>query len=517
MYIIQYRSSHRWRGMVLSLLSAAILMFGSAADTPVLAAAPAMKMTTEIPLSVTTPDKLDSSIGTLNFVDGFPTEATRHKVYDYLDTMRAVEVFLNSIPVASLIAVREGYKSVGVSGNTIGIFEQLMDSRSLFLTANTESIYAGAWLDLSNGPVVVESPPNTLGIVDDMWFRYVADLGNAGPDQGRGGRFLFLPPGYEGPVPEMGFHVFRSKTFNNVLIWRGFLVNDSPVPGVENIKQHAKIYPLSSIQNPPEQKFVDVSGKAFNTIHANDYSFFEEVNMAIQEEPEGSGDPELVGQLVAIGIQKGVPFEPDARMKKILTDAAAIGSAIARAHIFDTRDREAYLYENSYWKTAFVGGNHLFTYEDGGRRLDARTMFFYYATMVTPAMAAKIVGVGSQYALATVDSEGRALDGAASYKLTLPANVPAKDFWSIVAYDNQTRSMLQTDQQFPSLNSDRGVKINSDGSTDVYFGPEAPAGKESNWIQTIPGKGWNTILRIYGPLEAWFDQGWKPGEIVLQN
>ena len=132
-------------------------------------------------------------------------------------------------------------------------------------------------------------------------------------------------------------------------------------------------------------------------------------------------------------------------------------------------------------------------------------------------MAAKIVGVGSQYALATVDSEGRALDGAASYKLTLPANVPAKDFWSIVAYDNQTRSMLQTDQQFPSLNSDRGVKINSDGSTDVYFGPEAPAGKESNWIQTIPGKGWNTILRIYGPLEAWFDQGWKPGEIVLQN
>lgn len=478
-----------------------------------LARAQQMKMTTLIPEGITTPDKVQSSIGDLEFVDGFPTAATIQKSYDYLDTMRAVDVFLNSIPVASLIAMREGYKTVGVTGNTIGIFENLMDSKSLFLTANTESIYAGAWLDLSKGPIVVESPPNTLGIVDDMWFRYVADLGNAGPDQGRGGRFLFLPPGYDGPVPPMGFHVFQSKTYNNILIWRGFLIDDSPRPGVENIKKNAKIYPLSAIKNPPEQKFINLSGVVLNTIHANDYTFFEEVNMAIQEEPVGSGDPELLGQLAAIGIQKGVPFAPDERMKKILTDAAAIGSAIARAHIFDTRDREAYIFKNSYWKTAFIGGNHLFSYNDGGRRLDARTMFFYYATMITPAMANKMVGVGSQYALATVDSEGRLLDGAKTYKLTFPPNVPAKEFWSMVVYDNQTRSMLQTDQQFPSLNSERGVKLNKDGTTDIYFGPKAPEGKESNWIQTIPGKGWNAILRLYGPLQPWFDQSWRPGEI----
>ena len=510
-----YQPLNTARIKVMSLFAAATLMLGGVATTPGYAAPPVMKMTTEIPASITTPDKVHTSIGELSFVDGFPTDATIQKSYDYLDTMRAVDVFVNSIPVASLVAVREGFKSVGVTGNTIGIFQQLMDSKSLFLTPNTESIYAGGWLDLSKGPIVVESPPNVLGIVDDMWFRYVADLGNAGPDQGRGGRFLFLPPGYDGPVPAMGFHVFRSKTFNNFLIWRGFLVDDSPVPGVENIRKHAKIYPLAEIKNPPQQKFIDLSGVSFNTIHANDYSFFDEVNMAIQEEPVGSGDPELMGQLAAIGIQKGEPFEPNARMQKIMTDAAAIGSAISRAHIFDTRDREAYLYENSYWKTAFIGGNHLFTYADGGRRLDARTMFFYYATMITPAMAAKIVGVGSQYALATVDSTGLPLDGAKNYKLTLPADVPAKDFWSIVAYDNQTRSMLQTDQQFPSLVSGRGVKANADGTTDVYFGPAAPKGNESNWIQTIPGKGWNTILRIYGPLESWFDQNWKPGEIVL--
>ena len=501
--------------LVLLKLLLSSLSLGVVLSSSLLADAPKMKMTTDIPMSVTTPDKVETSIGTLEFTDGFPSKTTIQKSYDYLDTMRAVDVFLNSIPIASLYAMREGYKSVGVTGNTIGIFENLMDSKSLFLTPNTESIYAGAWLDLSKGPLVVESPPNTLGIVDDMYFNYVADLGNAGPDQGRGGRFLFLPPGYNGPVPAMGFHVYRSKTYNNLLIWRGFLVNDDPKPGVESMMKHAKVYPLAAIANPPKQKFVMMSGRDFNTIHANDYTFFEEINQAIQEEPAGSGDPELIGQLAGIGIQKGVKFAPDARMKKILTDAAVIGSAISRTLIFDTRDKEAYLYKNSYWKTAFVGGSHLFTYADGARRLDARSMFFYYATMITPAMTMKRVGVGSQYAMATVDSKGRPLDGAKSDKLTLPENIPAKDFWSVVIYDNQTRSMLQTDQRLPSINSERGVKTNKDGTTDLYFGPKAPKGKESNWIQTVPGKGWNVLLRLYGPLESWFDQSWRPGEIEL--
>jgi hypothetical protein len=480
----------------------------------VVAEASDMKMTTPIPEGITTPDVVSSSIGEFTFTDGFPTENTISLAYDYLDRMRGVEVFLNSIPIASLVAVREGMKSQGVTGNTIGIYESLMDSKSLFLTPNTESIYAMAWLDLSKGPVVVESPPNVLGIVDNFWFNYVADLGNAGPDQGRGGRFLFLPPGYDGPVPEMGFHVYQSETLGNILMWRGFLVDNEPDAAVASMKANTRMYPLAQMENPPEQEFIDLSGLAFNTIHANDYSFYAEVNEAIQEEPSGSLSPELAGQLAAIGIQKGKPFEPDERMQSILTDSAKVANAIARTLIFDTRDEEAYLYKGSSWKTAFVGGSHLFEYEDGGRRLDARSMFFYYATMITPAMARKIIGAGSQYALATEDGSGNRLDGAKSYKMVLPAGVPAKDFWSLVVYDNQTRSMLQTDQQFPSLNSNKGVQVNTDGTTDVYFGPEAPAGKESNWIQTIPGKGWSIILRLYGPLEPWFDKTWQPGEIV---
>ncbi len=225
-------------------------------------------------------------------------------------------------------------------------------------------------------------------------------------------------------------------------------------------------------------------------------------------------DSETLGLLASIGIEKGKPFSPDDRMKKILTESAAVANGIARSLSFNSRDKAVYQYENSYWKTPFIGGSHEFLV-NGVRLLDARSFFYYYATMVTPAMAMKMVGVGSQYSLATVDSRGKYLDGSKNYKLHFPKDVPAKDFWSICVYDNQTRSLLQTDQQYPSLNSDRGVKANKDGSYDLYFGPKSPEGKESNWIQTIPGKGWNVILRFYGPLESWFDQTWKPGEIEL--
>jgi hypothetical protein len=419
--------------------------------------------------------------------------------------------FLDSLPIASLYAMRAGLREVGAVNGTVGIFEELMDARTLFLTANTESVYAVTWLDLKDGPMVVESAPNTLGILDDFFFGHVTDLGNAGPDRGQGGKFLILPPGYEGEVPD-GYYTAKSRTFGNWLIWRGFLEDGDPQPAVANLKANIRIYPLAQRDDPPATGFVNLSGRSFNTIHANDLSFYEEVHAVIQEEPVDALDPEFLGLLAAIGIEKGRPFAPDARMTELLTDAAAVGNATARALVFRTRDPASYLFENSAWKTGFVGGSHEFE-ADGVRLLDGRSLFFYYATGITPAMSAKMVGVGSQYAGAMVDSEGRALDGGFTYRLRMPPDVPVKDFWSLVLYDNQTRSMLQTDQPFPSLNSERGVVANADGSTDVYFGPSAPEGKESNWIQTIPGKGWSVILRLYGPLEPWFDKEWQPGEI----
>ena len=464
-----------------------------------------------IPPSILTPERVETRLGPLTFFDGFPSAETVETVYDNLDFQRGVRAFLDGLPIASLYAMREGFREVGAVNGTVGIFEDLMDARTLFLTANTESVYAMTWLDLKDGPMVVESAPNTLGILDDFFFGHVTDLGNAGPDRGQGGKFLILPPGYEGEVPE-GYHTFTSRTFGNWLIWRGFLEDGDPQPAVANLKAHTRIYPLAQRDDPPATQFINLSGRSFNTIHANDITFYEEVDAVIQEEPVEALDPEFLGLLAAIGIEKGKPFAPDARMTEILNDAAAVGNATARAIVYSTRDPAAYLFENSAWKTGFIGGSHEFL-ADGARLLDGRSLFFYYATGITPAMAAKMVGIGSQYAGAMVDSKGRALDGGYSYRLRMPPDVPVKDFWSLVLYDNQTRSMLQTDQSFPSLNSERGVEPNADGSTDIYFGPSAPEGKESNWIQTVPGKGWSVILRLYGPLEPWFDKAWQPGEI----
>ena len=316
-----------------------------------------MKMTTDIPASILTPDTVETRLGTLNYFDGYPAPETVKKVYENLYFMRGVQAFLNTIPVASMAALREGMQDVGAVNGTVGIFEDLMDSKSLFLTPNTESIYAMTWLDLKKGPIVVESPPNVLGIVDDAWFHYVADLGNAGPDKGKGGKFLFLPPDYEGRVPE-GYFTFQSDTYGNFIIWRGFLVEGDPKPAVQSMKEHIHIYPLAQATNPLRQGFINLSGREFNTIHANDFHFYEEVNQVVQYEPTDGMDPETLGLLVSIGIEKGKPFAPDASTKIILEDAAAVGNATARAIVFDSREDEVFIFENSAWKTGFIGGSY---------------------------------------------------------------------------------------------------------------------------------------------------------------
>lgn len=466
---------------------------------------------------IVTPSVVETErLGTLNYFDGYPSEETVEKVFDNLDFSRGMETFLNGIPAASMHAMLEGFRGAGVDElGEIGIFESLMDSKSLFLTPNTESVYAISHIDLKSGPIVVESPPNTLGMINDMFFRYVADLGNAGPDRGLGGKFLVLPPTYNEEVPE-GYYVVQSPTYQNIVFWRGFLQNGDPKPAVESIKANTNMYLLSQAENPPKPVFIDWSGRRFNTVHANDFKFYEELNEVIQYEPSEAFEPQILGIFKSIGIEKGKEFNPDSRLKGILEDAVKVGNATARAISFSPRNKEIYLYPDSYWTISFIGGYKFQT--NNAREIDGRALFHYLATAVTPAMEVKMVGVGSQYTGTYKDSQGQYLDGSLNYKLTIPANPPVKDFWSIVLYDPQTRSMLETDNPYPSVNSElSGLEKNGDGSVDLYFGPKSPEGKEKNWIQTIENKGWFIILRLYGPLEPWFEKTWQPGEIELIN
>jgi hypothetical protein len=508
----------------------------------------------EIPPSIITPDRVDTRIGTLEFKDGVPDKATADKLFDNLDFTYAYRAFMDNMRGVSIQALRKGMRSIGVKDNEVLVFSELMDARSLFLTANADTIYVMGYLDLAKGPVVLETPPKFLGAVQDAWFRWVIDLGAPGPDRGEGGKYLIVPPGYSGELPDGGFFIARARTNGIVWFGRSFLENhQDPKPVVETIRRFTKVYPyepggmgtpiaeflagkakLGRITPPPPTVFHEGSGKAMNTIPPNDWSFYEMLDEVVQQEPATSLDPELMGPVAAIGIIKGKTFAPDMRMKKIMTEALAVANATSRSLFMSPRDPSWFYYPNSSWfNFLFLTGYEfetpipMITREgvrpfppSGYRTMDARTNFFYGITGITPSMAMRLPGIGSQYLLAVTDADKNYFDGAKTYKVTLPKGIPEENFWSFTLYDNQTRSMLDTPQRYPRAGSQSypspAAEPNPDGSTTVWFAPQQPAGvARGNWIQTMPGKGWFVILRLYSPLEPFFTKQWRLSEIEL--
>ena len=509
---------------------------------------------TEVPASITTPAAVETRFGTLAFPLGIPAEDTVTCVYEHFDYLHAIESFTNSLQAVSLYAMREGFRRGGVEDNQVLLFSRLMDSRSLFLTGNCDTVYFWAFLALDEGPMVLEVPPGVLGTIDDMWFRYITDVGGPGPDRGEGGRYLLVPPGYAGPLPEGGYFVNRVATNHVFLLGRAFLVNNDPAPAVAAIKEGVKIYAYvpggvgSSIASflrgkatltqpiapPPQTLFVEGTGLAINTVPPNDLSYFDMLDAVVQLEPASALDTELAGQLRAVGIVKDKPFRPDGRMKRILSEAIQVANAAARAIAMRGRPEEGFSYygpKSNWMNNMFPGGFEFtepppFVGSDGvhsfpathARLLGARTSFFYLATGITPAMCMRMTNLGSQYVGAFLDAEGQPCDGANTYRVSLPPDIPAALFWSLTLYDNQTRSMLQTPQLYPRVGSQSfpspSAIASEDGSTTVYFGPECPQGvARANWIQTMPSVGYFVILRLYSPLQGFFDKTWRPSEV----
>ena len=531
---------------VVKVCALAAFLFTGAATT--VAQAPA-----GIPPAIITPAQVETRIGTLEFKDGMPAKETIDKVYDNLDFTHAFEAFVNTYQGMNMAAGRKGFLEAGVKDNEILIFSELMDAKSLFLTANADTVYFLGWIDLSKGPVVVETPPKALGTFDDMWWRWVIDFGFPGPDRGEGGKYLILPPGYEGLLPEGGFYVAHSRTTRVLLLGRSFMENNDPKPAVELIKKTIRIYPyeiggggtsiaefltgkakLGRITPPPPTVFHEGSGKVMNTIPPSDFTAYELLNEAVQQEPATALDAELMGPLAAIGIIKGKPFAPDARMRKILTEAAALANATSRTLFMTPRDPSWYYYPGSSWSNLLFQSGYEFetpipqiTSEgvkpyppSGYRQLDARTSFFYGVTGITPAMAMRMTGIGSTYLWTMLDANRQPFEGAKTYKVTLPKDIPESNFWSLTLYDNMSRSMLDTPQRYPRAGSQSfpspAAEPNADGSTTVYLSPTQPAGvKRGNWIQTMPGKGFFPMMRLYRPLQPFFAKTWRPSEVEV--
>ncbi len=515
-------------------------------------AATAGAAASEAPPSLTTPSTVETRVGTLEFKDGTPSKETLERVYDHLDFTYAFRAFVDTLQGVSMQAIRQGFHDVGINDNEVVVWSDLLGAETLMLTANADTVYVMAFLDLTDGPVVLEIPPNLLGAIDDHWSRWVTDTGLPGPDRGQGGKYLIVPPDYDGVLPKDGFYVAHARTRFVWWFGRMFLENKrDPKPPAEAIRASTKIYPyepggvgtpiaeflagqarLAPIKPPPPTVVHEASGKVMNTIPPNDWSYYELLNGVVQEEPATSLDPELMGPIAALGIVKGKLFKPDVRMKRILTEALAVANATARSLLMNARDESWFYYPGSAWlNPLFVTGYEFETpipqiTRDGAkpfpatgyRQLDARTSFFYSYIGITPAMAMRLTRIGSQYLVATLDAGKNYFDGGKTYKVTLPNGIPEANFWSFTVYDTMTRSMLDTPQRYPRAGSQSypspAAESNADGSTTIWFAPEQPDGvARGNWIQTVPGKGWWTILRLYSPLEPFFDKSWRPSEI----
>jgi hypothetical protein len=448
----------------------------------------------------------------LPFPDNYPTAEASQRLYDEMLFQRACQVVLWSMPAMSVYAMKKGSEAVfGGGSNVLVIWKDRLDPKTLISTPNSDVIYALGYIDLhKDGPTVVEVPPKQQGILDDFWQRPICDVGYVGPDKGEGGEYLLLPPDYEGEIPD-GYYVFTSPTYNVFVFWRAF-IQDGDTTEPVNLMEQTRIYPLDQKEKPPEMVFPNGSGVLVDMLFPQDYRYFEMLAEFVENEYVGPEDWSVRGMMASLGIVKAQPFEPDERMQEILAAGAEVGVKMAKALRFGDYLPGTLYYQDRQWHNVLNVFDVEFK-ENTFLNVDARVGMFIIGYSISPAMVMEMVGKGSKYPFAYRDGDGNYLSGSKAYRLHLPANVPAANFWSVTLYDASNASGLDNGQPYPSIGSLDDLEINDDGSTDLYFGPELPTGApESNWLRTVPGKGWFTLLRLYSPTETFFDKSWKPGD-----
>ena len=448
------------------------------------------------------------------FARGFPVKDTAGQAYDDADLNRAIQAYKFFYPTVSGAAILHGSKAVGAVPNKVfGILDT--EPMQVGFTLNSDTPYGPILLDLAIGPIVVELEPGPLIVVSmDVNQRWVADMGLPGPDAGKGGKHLLVGPDYKGDLPKDGYYVHRASSNIQIVGARSLPVGGD-VKGAKERLKTIKVHPLKKTAGWTEPKWLDMTGKPQDTTPIeweDNIRFWEMLHRTIDGEPAFAGYHNEYGELAALGIAKGKPFKPDARMKKILDEAARVGNAQMRVQSFDDRSPERLPWKNRKWEWVSL------RYEDGDFNtqdrldLEAREKWFYQAIGASPAMFRRDTKAGLLYWLGHRDKTRDYLDGGKSYRLSVPLPVPGKLFWSVTVYDTDTRSQIQTDQNKAALRSLFELKDVSGSKVDLHFGPKAPSGKQDRWIKTIPNKGWFAYFRIYGPEGPAFDGSWKPGD-----
>ncbi len=461
---------------------------------------------------------IKSRIGELNYENSYPTNETVNKLYDEIDFQRACQAYLWGFPLVSAASVRRGlFHDVGATYNDFEMYPHYLDAKGLWLTGNTTTIYAAAMLDLAkDGPLVVEIPPGpTAGMFGDYWFR-TTGVCALGPDKGHGGKFLLVPPGYKGDLPREGYFVTRFRMNDTNFFIRGMVVNGD-VAGAVALLKRARIYPYSQRDNPKPNRFIDVSDKPINTLEPEGLEFWKLLSEVINNNPVEERDRFFMAMLKPLGIEKGKPFAPDDRQKKILEEGARLGKAMAQVTSFSPRLANVFYYPGKYWTNTMNFNTQQASQQESEyySELDERLNYFYLGTWPNEAMNLPFPSNGQRYLESFKDKDGVWLDGRKNYRLRVPADVPAKQFWSITIYDNVTRSLTQNSTNKAAITSYDKIKLNDDGSTDLYFGPKAPAGLESNWVDTNASNGWFAWFRFYGPTETFFSKIWQLPDFEL--
>ncbi len=482
--------------------------------------------------------RLWSDLVGMEFEGGaYPSDEQVTRVFAEYDFQRACQAFIWALPAMNMYSMREGSEKIFGKGNHIlPVWKGRLRATTQVTTPNSDIIYAMSYLDLKNGPVVVETPPGIQGLFDDMFQRPISDVGLPGPDRGQGGKFLLLPPDYAGPIkegvaylrppgddPDL-FYTYRSKTYGVFLFWRAFLDKDGKGTknGVALIEQ-TKVYDWGKKDAAPKMQFPDATEAnaqmLIPNITAGDdaYRYFKNLADFVNYEYVHPEDKAFLGMLQSLGIEKGKPFQPNERTKNILRKASIVGYNMSRANRYASRDKRRLIWKGKQWEQPWIGEKVDFM-EKNYLNLNSRAAFFHIAFSSSPAMVDHLINKGAKYPLGMRDANGDFLNGSNTYKLEIPAKVPAKIFWSVSVYNAFSGSGVDNGQTFPSINSMDAVTYNDDGSATFYFGPKLPEGApESNYLRTIPGDGWFTLFRLYGPMRSYFDGSWELPDIEKLN